>query len=62
MYVSFDFVLIHFSSLLIIIIQIIIHINVGFQQQAGLDNKADQEQQEASTQDESVLTKEQGMV
>jgi hypothetical protein len=34
---------------------------VGFQQQAGLENKADQEKREATKQDESALTEEQAM-
>jgi hypothetical protein len=32
-----------------------------FQQQAGLENKADQEKREATKQDESALTEEQAM-
>lgn len=34
---------------------------VGFQQQAGLENKADQQKREATKHDESVLTEEQAM-
>lgn len=33
----------------------------GFQQQAGLSNKTDREKNEATKQDETVLTEEQGM-